>query len=208
MDFKQHFNNLEERGRQLFGHNFQISPADHDILKKLIAYFLCSAEQTSHFQISLQKGILLTGPVGVGKTSFMTLMRFLLSKQQCFMIKSCREVTFEFIKEGYLVIQKYSTYSFARSYPIEYDPRKPITYCFDDLGTESSLKYYGNTCNVLGEILLSRYDHFISNNMITHATTNLSASELETLYGNRVRSRMREMFNLLSFEKGAEDKRK
>lgn len=36
--------------------------------------------------------------------------------------------------------------------------------------------------------------------MITHATTNLSASELEDYYGNRVRSRMREMFNLIAFD--------
>ncbi len=43
--------------------------------------------------------------------------------------------------------------------------------------------------------------------MITHATTNLSASELEEYYGNRVRSRMREMFNLISFESSAKDKR-
>ncbi|WP_322348420.1 hypothetical protein [Marivirga arenosa] len=35
--------------------------------------------------------------------------------------------------------------------------------------------------------------------MITHATTNLIPTELENLYGNRVRSRMREMFNLIAF---------
>ncbi len=60
----------------------------------------------------------------------------------------------------------------------------------------------------MGEILLSRYDHFISNHMHTHATSNLSASELEEYYGNRVRSRMREMFNLIAFDSGAKDKRK
>jgi DNA replication protein DnaC len=44
--------------------------------------------------------------------------------------------------------------------------------------------------------------------MLTHATTNLSASELEEIYGNRLRSRMREMFNLVAFDKDASDKRK
>jgi len=33
--------------------------------------------------------------------------------------------------------------------------------------------------------------------MLSHAITNLSASELEDYYGNRIRYRMREMFNLL-----------
>jgi DNA replication protein DnaC len=41
----------------------------------------------------------------------------------------------------------------------------------------------------------------------THVTTNLSASELEEKYGNRIRSRMREMFNLVAFDKNSKDKR-
>ncbi|KOH43509.1 ATPase [Sunxiuqinia dokdonensis] len=60
----------------------------------------------------------------------------------------------------------------------------------------------------MAEILLARYDLFVSKRMLTHLTTNLSASELETIYGNRIRSRMREMFNLVAFDKDAKDKRR
>jgi DNA replication protein DnaC len=60
----------------------------------------------------------------------------------------------------------------------------------------------------MSEALLSRYDLFVSQNMTTHITTNLSASEIEDFYGNRLRSRMREMVNLVSFDKGTIDKRK
>jgi DNA replication protein DnaC len=59
----------------------------------------------------------------------------------------------------------------------------------------------------MGEILLSRYDHFTQRKMMTHLTTNLTATELEGLYGNRLRSRMREMFNLISFDRHSGDKR-
>jgi DNA replication protein DnaC len=59
----------------------------------------------------------------------------------------------------------------------------------------------------MAEILLSRYDLFISKKLLTHITTNLSATEIETHYGNRVRSRLREMVNLIAFEKTAQDKR-
>jgi hypothetical protein len=59
----------------------------------------------------------------------------------------------------------------------------------------------------MAEILLSRYDIFISKNIQTHITTNLSASEIETYYGNRVRSRMRAMFNLIAYDKTIVDKR-
>ena len=41
----------------------------------------------------------------------------------------------------------------------------------------------------------------------THATTNLNAQELEERYGNRVRSRMRQLFNLIAFDKESTDKR-
>lgn len=42
---------------------------------------------------------------------------------------------------------------------------------------------------------------------MTNITTNLNAVELEEKYGERVRSRMREMFNLISFSSNITDKR-
>jgi hypothetical protein len=59
----------------------------------------------------------------------------------------------------------------------------------------------------MGEILLSRYDLFINKKIITHITTNLSASEIEAAYGNRVRSRLRQMLNLIAFNPITKDKR-
>ncbi len=59
----------------------------------------------------------------------------------------------------------------------------------------------------MGEILLSRYDLFLQRKIKTHATTNLNAQELEERYGNRVRSRMRQLFNLIAFDKESKDKR-
>lgn len=59
----------------------------------------------------------------------------------------------------------------------------------------------------MAEILLSRYDLFISKKLKTHITTNLSATEIETHYGNRVRSRLREMVNLIAYDKSTPDKR-
>lgn len=80
-------------------------------------------------------------------------------------------------------------------------------YCFDDLGTENHLKFYDVECNVMAEILLSRYDQFCIQGLQTHLTTNLTSMDIEEQYGKRVRSRMREMFNLLAFDAGSRDKR-
>ncbi len=195
---------IQSRGKEIFGEHFCVFPEDHEVLQKLLTWFLQDEQGAIHYNINLHKGILLTGPIGCGKTSLMSLMRLLVPQQQRFGIKSCREITFDFIKDGYEVIQRYGSHSYINT---SIQPQ-PHAHCFDDLGAESTFKYYGNQCNVMGEILLSRYDHFISNHMLTHATTNLSASELEDYYGNRVRSRMREMFNLIAFDGGAKDKRK
>ncbi|MFZ2906283.1 MAG: ATPase [Cyclobacteriaceae bacterium] len=181
---------FEKRGKELYGEKFKIRKEDHDILYKLLVYFLKDEEEAKRLGIELQKGILLTGPIGCGKTSLMNLMRFVPPPERNHIMKPCRDVSFEFIQEGYEVIWRYSRLSFNNSHP--------KIYCFDDLGTEQNLKYFGNECNVMGEILLSRYEYFISQKMITHITSNLSASEIESLYGNRVRSRLREMFNLFT----------
>ncbi|MDA3943267.1 MAG: hypothetical protein PF694_06975 [Bacteroidetes bacterium] len=58
----------------------------------------------------------------------------------------------------------------------------------------------------MAEILLSRYDNLPFNQ--THITTNLNADAIEQTYGSRLRSRMREMFNLIHFPSHAPDRRK
>lgn len=191
---------LEQKGKLQFGEKFHFRDADLLNIQKLICYFLKDEVMAASFDLNLSKGILLSGPVGCGKTTLMTLMRYVAQPNFKFIMKTCRDISFEFIKDGYQIIQKYSNCNNSHS---EYR-----NYCFDDLGVETNLKYYGNECNVMAEIILSRYDIFISKQVITHITSNLSATEIETTYGNRVRSRLREMLNLIAFDDNSMDKRK
>jgi hypothetical protein len=103
-----------------------------------------------------------------------------------------RNITFAFNHIGYKVIEDYGNQGF---------------FCFDDLGVEPLGRHYGKDCNVLGEILISRHELLLNHKVLTHATTNLNAKELEERYGNRVRSRMRQLFNLIAFDNKVVDKR-
>jgi DNA replication protein DnaC len=190
---------LELKGKKDFGEKFHFLEQDITNITKLTSYFLEDETTAAKFDIDLTKGILLSGPVGCGKTTLMALMRYVPQPNKKFFLKTCRDISFEFIKDGYEVIHRYSH---GHNTHAEHK-----NYCFDDLGTEKNLKYFGNECNVMAEIILSRYDIFISKKIYTHITTNLSASEIETAYGNRVRSRLRNMLNLIAFDKTTKDKR-
>ena len=204
-EIKSHHNYLEviswiqKKGLDHYGPHFHIPETDHPLIYKLIAYFLKDQTAALQYGLDLQKGILLAGPVGCGKTSIMNIMKYLTPVGHKFSIKPCRDISFEFIQDGYQVLHKYSTGNLHRN-----DPK---IICFDDLGVENNLKYYGNECNVMAELLLSRYDIFISKRIPTHITSNLSASEIEQYYGLRVRSRLRELVNLIAYDKTTKDKR-
>ena len=196
-DFDKIKTYLNIKGHILFGKNFKIYKEDEQLLYKLCCYFIQDHQTCSKMGIDTNKGILLSGPVGCGKTSLMKLLPYLAPHKTNYDIIPTRNIVFNFNARGYEVLEKYC------------DTKN---YCFDDLGVESTGNYYAKECNVVGEILLTRYDLFChperSRRVLTHITTNLNTQEIEKRFGNRVRSRMRAMFNLVTFSEGSIDKRK
>ncbi|WP_159021452.1 ATPase [Formosa sp. L2A11] len=185
---------LNAKGKLLFGEHFKIYNHDHVIIRKLCYYLIKDHQNCKKDNIDPDKGLLLSGPVGCGKTSLMKLIRHLTPLQRPYEIIPCRNIAFSFNHLGFKTIEDYGNTKF---------------FCFDDLGIEPSGRYYGKDLNVMGEVLLSRYELYLQtkHKIKTHATTNLNAEELEERYGNRVRSRMRELFNLIAFDKNSKDKR-
>ena len=193
---------MEDQGKKIFGTRFFIDPNDHPLIHDLLIYAIGDKDTAQKMKIDLNKGILLAGPVGCGKTSIMMLIRYFFPAGKKYRIRSTRKISFEFESEGFKVITRYASDSEVKQRRTE-----SSAYCFDDLGIEQPQRYFGKECDVMGEILLSRYDLFVADKIMTHITTNLSASEIEERYGNRVRSRMRAMFNLFAFKKTSIDKR-
>ncbi|MFS4416676.1 ATPase [Maribacter sp. 2307ULW6-5] len=192
-DFPMVLRFLEYRGKQLFGKKFRLHEADYGLIYDLVNYFIGDIDHCRAKGMDLEKGILLTGPVGCGKTALMKLMRYLVPHKPQYEVIPCRNVVFAFNHLGYKTIEDFGNKKH---------------YCFDDLGVEPDGRHYAADCNVMGELLISRFELMQNERRITHLTTNLSASELEKRYGDRVRSRMREMFNLVAFSEDARDKRR
>ncbi|MBI9040216.1 ATPase [Lutibacter sp.] len=216
-DFEKIKTYLNIKGHLLFGKNFKIYKEDEPLIFKLCCYYIQDHYSCAQMGIDTNKGILLTGPVGCGKTSLMKLLLHLAPHKTSYEIIPTRNIVFSFNSSGFETLEQYN---------------QSKNYCFDDLGVEPKGSHYGKDLNVLGEILLSRYDLFTrhpqiienrslsevevkansqqpitNNHSKTHITTNLNAQEIEKRYGNRVRSRLRAMFNLISFSQNSIDKR-
>jgi len=198
-NLEQCFRYLEQQGKEAYGKSFKIYEEDKPVICKLLIYAIRDKENALKLGLDLNKGIILSGPVGCGKTSIMHLIKPFVPPKYGYKIKSAREVSFEFAKQGYEALNLYTQKAANQN--------RLTGYCFDDLGAEQQIKHFGNDCNVMAEILINRYENFIENGAFTHITTNLSATEIDSVYGNRVRSRLRSMVNLVSFDRNSKDKR-
>ena len=144
---------------------------------------------------SLNKGILLIGSYGCGKTSMMETFheigkRLLPNKYMWFPMTS----TLELVDE-YESLNNTSKEAFFKKYN---DVK--LMY-FDDFGTEEDASNYGKK-NLMKEILEKRY---LKKNK-SFVTTNLTLIEIKEKYGKRVFSRLQQMFNIIQFD--GEDLRK
>lgn len=201
---------------QMFDHAFakgkaMITDFELDEKNKFIftglSFYFAGHPDCSKYGLSLEKGNIMVGPIGCGKT---TIMRcFEQNPTNCFIEVSARKIAMEYSDKeigGQNTIDRYSFVHQAID-KSKFWGQDKIGLFIDDIGTETNKKYFGNEMNVIENIILNRYDQ-ISLKSKTHITTNLDANALEDMYGKRVRSRIRERFNWITFDPSSEDRRK
>lgn len=155
---------------------------------------------------SLDKGILLTSNTkGTGKSILMQL--FSRNKRRPFICLPTMNISNEFVKNGPPVVDYYSTYLHVRESKSLFF-FTDLGICYEDLGSENDKNSYGNKSNVMYEIIFNLYEKFrnLKDWSAFQVTSNYNGNEFENRYDERIRSRMREMFNFI--ELPGKDRRK
>ncbi|MGD1892718.1 MAG: ATPase [Cyclobacteriaceae bacterium] len=189
---------------------FAVNEINKPFIHKLLVYFSANTAMCQTLNIDPKRGLLLMGPVGCGKTTLLKLSAAFLAQPR-FRIVTTRLISQQFMKDGASALLRYGSESYRVKH-LGYGPvlqlDQPITYCLDDVGTESPVNHFGNPCNVVTEVVLERYDQFVARGLVTHLTTNLDAQAFTQRYHHRVRSRLRAMCNLIAFPSDAQDLRR
>lgn len=205
-DHQTIFNFAHEKAIELY-EGFVLDNDNISIFELLSYYFSGDTKFEEIGDYSLKKGIMLLGPIGCGKTTI--LKAFQLNTFNPYGFVSSRNVANSYskynpLKDEESPIEKYS--KLLAVHPHLNFGNEHIGMCFDDLGTEDVKKNFGNESNVMADIILNRYDNISSKNK-THFTANLTSDQIDEFYGNRVRSRLREMCNVISFDPESADRR-
>jgi DNA replication protein DnaC len=146
-----------------------------------------------HPNKSFNRGLLILGANGVGKTFIFNILSKINEMNQHF------GNSFSFISSHEVV----EMFNINGSAGIKHFYRGQRY--FDDVGSEETGSHYGKV-EVFRNLLERRHSLFMTSRQKTFISSNLSRKEISDVYGTRVNSRINEMFNILYL--GGDDRRK
>lgn len=200
-DFETTKTFMLQRAKHIFKGQFVLDEFNTQIFDLLCYYFsedpmfVATAKGIGiQGDVNLNKGIMLAGNFGVGKTWLLKL--FAQNRRQTFYIRSAKDIAADYQANGIAAFEKYLA---LFENPVN-DPttmfQKFSGLCIDDMGAEDAKNSYGNKVNVIGDLIEQRYFNELTGHYF-HVSTNMTSSGIEQFYGGRVRSRLRECFNVI-----------
>jgi hypothetical protein len=175
---------------------YQITDENESVIEALLLYFRCDPEfantTATENKPSLDKGILLIGNWGSGKSTLMSAFQRCRFPNNDFSIITTKQLEGMYYDgdKARAAIDLYGTKA-TRPY---FDGKMRNYHClFDDWGQERPV--FGTT-EVMERVILGRYDH-IKKGLKTHATTNLNLQMIKERYGGVIESRCYDMFNII-----------
>jgi hypothetical protein len=140
-----------------------------------ICYFLSEDPRFEELGYSLKKGLLIRGISGIGKTYLVTCVKD--NKFKPISIYSMIDISDEVREYG------------------GFQAKGKVVY-LDDVGSEETVNHYGSKINWFKEFLESYYLNSTDFSRLI-LSTNCNFDQIQEKYGFRVRSRMKEMFNII-----------
>lgn len=171
---------------------FEITDHNRKLYQEGLKYFSGDAES----KFPLNKGLLLYGPTGTGKSFFFKVMSFV--NNGCKTGNEFVSLPVEKLNSGFAQ----SGYEYFSISGIDFDPLNryrlslnSFHFLLDDFGLlESVVNFYGSNVDLVLSFIQRRYSCFVDNSILTHLTTNIKPEMFRERYGDAVASRINQMF--------------
>ena len=169
---------------------FMVDSNNHHTIEQLWLYM----SYNNAFGGDLNKGLMLQGSIGVGKSLLMESFVY-MQNRLAHRVKTPNGERFkgaQFLYATEIADKIKSAEGGVRSLT-------KLTIAIDDIGREpKSVMYFGNITNPIAELIAARADSAV----ITHGTTNYNLATLSSdgFYGPMVGDRIRSMFNFITVE--------
>lgn len=167
------------------GGRFIVDETNREIVNDLFLYF-----HKLPGKLDSRKGIWLEGHIGTGKSTLLNVFSaYMQSLKIGFKVYICSHVTTLYSIDGNLDLFLENRNGLNHG---------PVDMGFDELGREPNpASYYGNKMNVFEHILHIRYHYWQTQGVKTFISTNMDAKQLGEKYGDYIRDRRKEMFNII-----------
>lgn len=199
IDAKMLFEKIIQQQLSAIGKTYKAEAENYEKIDELIKYFIGEPGK-----LNPNKGVYLYGAVGRGKTRVMEAIMVMCNTIEKRLEANDRQFTsrkFQ-LKNAKSIVVELGESKSAQTIKKYYTG--PL--CIDDMGSEDSFKLWGNDMNVVGDIVVERYQRYQQSGLLTHATSNTLPADWTKKYGERVESRLNEMFNVVVLL--GQDKRK
>lgn len=142
-----------------------------------------------------EKGVLLVGSIGCGKSMLMKVMQRLFKDTN----NAFRWVSSKDLKDMLDEMKPLDV-------KFKYGSSLKMNLYIDDIGVQTNKNDYGNVVNIISDLILEREELYSNENIKTHFSSNLppfskpNIESIETVFGKRVVDRMAEMCEMVSWQ--------